>query len=257
MPTLKSADACLSYDVAGSGDTLLFLHGVGSTRTTWAPQMAEFAGSYRVVALDCRGHGDSQSAPESISLEAFATDAAAVIEREGPPAHLCGLSMGAVVALVLWRGRRELVRSLVLADAWAYHPQAAAGLTERLAAIDSASMPELARARMPAVLAPEADPGLVERAVATMANKDKAAYRRSNEVLWAADLRDLARTVTVPVLVIVGAVDRITPPPLSRELAALIPGARLEVLEGAGHLSNEEAPEAFNAVLRDFLAKVA
>jgi 3-oxoadipate enol-lactonase len=103
------------------------------------------------------------------------------------------------------------------------------------------------------VLAPNADPALVDRAIEVMAGKDRAAYRRSNEVLWGADMRTVATTVRVPALVLVGELDRITPPALSEELAGLIPGSRPAVIPGAGHLSNEERPAEFNSAVTAFL----
>lgn len=161
--------------------------------------------------------------------------------------------MGAIVALQLWAARPAAVLSLVLADAWAYHKEAQGGLPERMAAIDATSMAELARARMRAVVAPHASRELVERSIAVMAGKDRHCYRRSNEVLWGADMRAVARTVTVPTLVLVGELDRVTPPELSAELPSLIPLARLAVIPGAGQLSNEENPDAFNTEVCRFL----
>ncbi len=244
----------LAHDAVGSGEAVVFLHGVGSDRRTWAPQLAAFAPGHLAVAADCRGHGGSRAAAGSISMATFAADVAELIEELwAGPAHVCGLSMGALIGLQLWADRPDLVRSLVLAAGWAHHPAAAAGLDARLAAIDATSLPVLARQRMPAVLGPTAAPDLVERAVAAMAGKDPACYRRSNQVLWATDMRGVAPNVRVPTLVLVGELDTVTPPALSAELAALIPGARLEVLAGTGHLANEENPAAFNAALRRHL----
>jgi 3-oxoadipate enol-lactonase len=244
----------LAYEERGSGSAILFLHGVGSDRTAWRPQLAAFGDGFRCVAVDCRGHGESAAPAELIGIPRFAADAAELIERLGlGTAHVCGLSMGGIVALQMWADRPELVRSLILADCWAYHPAAAAGLPERLRAIDSTPLPELARSRMPAVLAPGADPELLARVIEVMAAKDPACYRRSNEVLWGADMRRVAATVRVPALVLVGELDRITPPVLSEELAGLLPGARLEVISGAGHLSNEERPAEFNRAVRRFV----
>lgn len=255
MASLRLDDVELVYDAAGDGEPLLLLHGVGSDRRTWRPQMETFARTQLAVAFDFRGHGESRAPASSISLERFAADSAALIDALGAgPAHLCGLSMGAIVALELWRVRPDLVLSLALADAWAHHPAATASLGARLAAIDATPLPELARERMRAVLAPDADSELLERSTAAMAAKDVACYRRSNEVLWGADMRDVAATVTVPTLVLVGELDRVTPPGLSRELAALIPGSRLVVIPGAGHLSNEENSTAFNAALTAHLS---
>jgi 3-oxoadipate enol-lactonase len=257
LPRLKLDDAVLAYDEAGSGSPLLFLHGVGSDRRTWAGQTRRFSAAHVALALDLRGHGGSTAAPASISIERFARDCAALIGHLGAgPAHVCGLSLGGIVALQLWAERPDLVRSLVLADSWAYHPEAAAGLAARLELIDATPLPELAKRRMQAVLGPNAEPGLVGRAVEALAGKDPAAYRRSNEVLWAADMRAVAARVRVPTLVIVGELDAITPPQLSRELVALVPGARLVVIPATGHLSNEESPELFDAALAAFLEEV-
>jgi 3-oxoadipate enol-lactonase len=254
---LQLDDAVLAYDEAGSGPTLLFLHGVGSDRRTWAGQLRRFGSGHTALALDLRGHGDSQAAPASISIERFAADCAELIGRVGAgPAHVCGLSLGGIVALQLWADRPELVRSMILADSWAYHPEAAAGLPARLAGIDARPLPELAAERMPMVVGPGADPALVARAVEVMAGKDPAAYRRSNEVLWGVDMRTVAAGVRIPTLVLVGELDVITPPALSEELAALIPGARLVVIPATGHLSNEVNAAAFDAALAAFVQEV-
>ncbi len=254
MPRLRLNDAGLEYERQGSGTPLVFLHGVGSTRETWRGQLDHFQATHLAVALDLRGHGGSTCDPASISLQSFASDTAALIEDLGTgPAHVCGLSMGGIVALQLWRDRPGLVRSLALCDTWAYHAEAAAGLAARLEATDRSSMEELARTRMPAVYGPGAPAELVERGIAVMAAKDKASYRRSSEVLWVADMREVAATVNVPTLVLVGSEDRITPLPLSAELARLVPRATLRIVTDAGHLTNEERPAAFNQALAEHL----
>jgi 3-oxoadipate enol-lactonase len=257
LARVQLEDAVLAYDEAGSGAPILFLHGVGSDRRTWAAQVRRFGTAHRALALDLRGHGDSRAAPDSISIERFAADCAELIGHVGAgPAHVCGLSLGGIVALQLFGDRPELVRSLALADSWAYHPVAAAGLSARLAEIDARPLAELAAERMPVVVGLGADPAVVARAVEVMAGKDPAVYRRSNEVLWAVDMRTVAAQVRVPTLVLVGDLDVICPPALSEELAALIPGARLIVIPAAGHLSNEMNPAAFDAALAAFVEEV-
>jgi pimeloyl-ACP methyl ester carboxylesterase len=161
----------------------------------------------------------------------FAADTAAVIQAVGRgPAQVCGLSMGGIVALHLWRDDPQVVRSLALADTWAWHPAAAAGQDARLAAIDASDMASLARARM-------------------------SVYRAASADLWGVDMRSVASSVMVPTLVLVGEHDAIAPPHLSRELAGLIPGAQLVMIPDAGHLPNEENPAAFNHAIRTFLAE--
>ena len=255
MPYLDVPGARLYYEAAGAGPSLVFLHGVGSSAHTWDSQIRAFARRFRCLAPDMRGYARSTvDDAATISMTRFALDVAALIEAEnGGAAHVCGLSMGGIVAQHLRRARPELVRSLVLADTWANHPKAAAGQTDRLRAIDEGSMPELAAARMPAVYGPDASPELVQRGIDVFASLDKAAYRAASADLWIQDVRDIAESITVPALVVVGEHDAITPPSLSQELAALIPAARLAVIPRAGHLTNEENPDEFNAVLKGFL----
>ena len=258
MATVHLPDAAIAYDIAGAGVPLVFLHGVGSSGRTWAGQLAHFGRDHLAVAPDMRGYRRSSARPATVSMQRFGADVAALIEHlGGGPAHVCGLSMGGVVALNLWRDRADLVRSLALADTWANHPAAVANHPQRLAGIDAATMPELARSRMPAVYGPDAPPEMVELGVLVFAGLDKAAYRAASADLWPQDLRDVAQTVTVPTLVMVGEHDTITPLPLAEELAGLIPGARLVVIPRAGHLTNEENPAAFNAALGELLREAS
>jgi 3-oxoadipate enol-lactonase len=254
MPILELPDARIAYDAVGSGPPIVFLHGVGSTRQTWRAQLDEFSATHTAVAIDARGYGDSSTRPDTVSMARFAADTAAIIQAvSGDRAHVCGLSMGGIVALHLWRDHPQVVRSLVLADTWAWHPVAAAGQDARLAAIDASDMASLARMRMPAVYGPGAAPLLVERGVERFASVDKSVYRAASADLWGVDMRSVAGSVAVPTLVLVGEHDTIAPPHLSRELAGLIPGAQLVVIPDAGHLPNEENPAAFNRAVRTFL----
>jgi len=254
MPIVELPDARIAYDLAGSGPPIVFLHGVGSNRQTWRAQIEAFSATHTAVAIDARGYGDSWTRPDTVSMARFAADTAAVIQAvAGGHAHVCGLSMGGIVALHLWRDHPEVVLSLVLADSWAWHPAAAAGQDARLAAIDATDMASLARIRMPAVYGPAAAPPLVQRGVETFASLDKSVYRAATAELWSVDMREVAGSVTVPTLVLVGEHDSIAPPHLSRELAGLIPGAQLVVIADAGHLPNEENPAAFNQAVRSFL----
>jgi 3-oxoadipate enol-lactonase len=256
MPILELADARIAYDAEGSGPLIVFLHGVGSTRQTWRAQVKEFSATHTAVAIDARGYGGSSTTPDTVSMARFAADTAAVIQAVGRGhAHVCGLSMGGIVALHLWRDHPEVVLSLVLADTWAWHPVAAAGQDARLAAIDASDMASLARMRMPAVYGPGAAPLLVQQGVERFASLDKSVYRSASAELWGVDMRRVAGSVAVPTLVLVGEHDSIAPPHLSRELAGLIRGAQLVVIPDAGHLPNEENPARFNQAVRSFLAE--
>jgi len=243
---------------SGGGDAtpLVFLHGVGSDKSAWAPQLAHFGAARRAIAFDTPGYGESDPmAPGQGAMhDRFAAAILAALDALAiDRAHVCGLSLGGVVALALANAAPERIESLILADSFARHPDGPAILARSLAA--SADMRAMAGARVPALLAPDPDPALVTNLVEVMARIDRAAFRLAAEAVWPADQRDRAAGIAVPTLILCGREDRVTPPALSAELAALIAGARIALIEGAGHLPNLERPADFNAALDDFFAE--
>jgi 3-oxoadipate enol-lactonase len=237
----------------GSGGTpIVFLHGVGSDKSVWAPQLAYFGKSRRAVAFDYPGYGESAPAPEGATREEFAAAILAGLDALGiGEAHICGLSLGGVIAIAIHAAAPERCASLILADSFAVHPDGRAIYERSVAA--SVDLRALAEARADVLLAQPADPAVRHEVVETMARIDPAAYRIGAEAVWLADQRDRTRRIRVPTLVICGAEDKVTPPELSSELAELIPGARYELIERAGHLSNLERPDEFNKVVREFI----
>ena len=108
----------------GSGDTsIVFLHGVGSDKSVWAPQLEYFGRTRRSVAYDYPGYGDSDPAPDGMTREDFAEAILAAMDSLGiADAHVCGLSLGGVVAIALHAAAPMRCRSLILADTFAVHP---------------------------------------------------------------------------------------------------------------------------------------
>jgi 3-oxoadipate enol-lactonase len=237
------------------GTGIVFLHGVGSDKSVWAPQLAHFGKSRSAIALDYPGYGESDPAAEGTSRDDYAAAMFAGMDSLGiGKAHICGLSLGGVVAIAMYAMAPERCRSLTLADTFAIHPQGET-IFERSVA-GSADLRAMAEARVDVLLAQPADPGHRDEVIETMARIDPAAYRIGAEAVWLADQRDRARKIRVPTLVLVGEEDRVTPPELSRELADLIPSARLETIPGAGHISNLERAATFNRHVEDFLVAV-
>ena len=108
-------------------------------------------------------------------------------------------------------------------------------------------------ARVDFLLAPGALADVRREVVETMAKIDPAAYRIGAEAVWLADQRDRAAAIDIPTLVICGEEDKVTPPSLSEDLAAIIPEAKLETIPGAGHISNLERPAEFNRIVEEFI----
>jgi 3-oxoadipate enol-lactonase len=236
------------------GTPVLLLHGVGSTRQVWQPQLDHFTGRRGAIAIDHPGYGDSAPRPGA-THDDFAKAALAVLDAlDVERAHICGLSLGGVVAIAVHALAPQRCASLILADTFAVHPDGQAIFDRSVAG--SEDMRAFASARAGVLLADPADPMLKERIVATMAAIDPPAYRAAAAAVWLADQRDRVRQIDVPTLILCGEHDRPTPPALSRELHRLIPHAQFELIAGAGHLTNIEQPQAFNRLLDSFLERV-
>jgi 3-oxoadipate enol-lactonase len=169
-------------------------------------------------------------------------------------AHICGLSLGGVVAIAMHHAAPSRCISLTLADTFAAHPQGSQVYERSIAG--SSDLRAMAEARVDVLLAQPADPGIRREVVETMARIDPSAYRIGAEAVWLADQRERARQIDVPTLILVGREDLVTPLELSNELAELVHGSTIQVIEGAGHISNLEKPPEFNSALETFIDMV-
>ncbi|WP_162888004.1 alpha/beta fold hydrolase [Sphingomonas mesophila] len=239
----------------GAATPIVFLHGVGSDKSVWAPQLAAFP-ERRALAFDYPGYGESDPAPGA-TRDDFAVAILDALEALGiPRAHVCGLSLGGVVAIALHTLAPERCASLILADSFARHPDGQAIYDRSIEAASTIGMRRLAEARAPALLGNAATGAVRDEVIAKMSRIDPDAYALGARAVWLADQVERARAIAAPTLVLVGDEDGITPPALSRELAELIPGARLDIIASAGHLANLECPAAFNRALAQFLSEI-
>ena len=221
----------------------------------WRPQLAHFRETRRAVAFDYPGYGESDPAPEGTTRDDYASAIISAMHELGiDRAHICGLSLGGVVAIAMYHADADRCASLILADTFAAHPDGAAIHERGVAA--SGDLRTMAESRVDVLLAQPADPAVRSEVVETMARIDPAAYRIGAEAVWLADQRERAHDIRVPTLVLCGTEDRVTPPGLSRELTHIIPGARYEPIEQAGHLGNIEKPEEFNTLVNAFIRGV-
>ena len=253
MAAIATTLGRIGFSEKGEGEAtpIVFLHGVGSDKSVWRPQLDLFGQGRRAVAFDYPGYGESEFR-EGATRDDFAAAIIAAMDALGiARAHVCGLSLGGVVAIAMYAAAPERCASLILADSFAVHPDGKAIYDRSIAA--SHDMRGLATARVGALLASE-NAGLRSEVIDTMARIDPAAYRIGAEAVWLADQRERAAAIQVPTLVIVGDEDAITPPALSEKLVALIPGAQLSVIAGASHIANLDKPAEFNRAIDGFLA---
>jgi len=252
-----SAGYEIGYEEAGGGERtpIVFLHGVGSDKSAWRPQLAHFSAERRAIAFDYPGYGDSDPAPEHTSRDNYAEAILSAMRELGVgQAHICGLSLGGVVAIAINAKAPEACASLILADTFADHPEGQAIYERSVGA--SADMRMLADSRVDVLLAQPSDPAVRAEVVETMGRIDPAAYVIGAKAVWLANQRERVHDIRVPTLVLCGCEDKITPPALSVALAKLIPASQYQQIERAGHLPNLERPDDFNTYVGAFIRGV-
>lgn len=253
----------IAYDDHGMGMPVLFLHAFPLNRSMWTGQIKALLGErrYRLVALDWRGFGETTPFDEISTMETLADDVAGLMDTLGmQQAVLCGLSMGGYVANAFLRKYPQRVQGLIFADTrpGADTDEATKANRERVALLALSEGTEaIADLQVPKLLAnyTRQHQPLVEQSVRHMINAatPQGIAAASRGMALRADASDLLPSISCPTLVIVGEEDVLTPPVVAREYAARIAGCQFATIPDAGHLSNLEQPEAFFAVVRNFL----
>ncbi|GAA4336582.1 alpha/beta fold hydrolase [Pigmentiphaga soli] len=233
---------------AAAARPVLFIHALAMDGRMWERVAAVLDVPGTLYAIDCRGHGASGRPPAPFTTERFARDAANVLDAVGAPiAHLVGCSMGGTVALAFAGRFPGRLASLTAIDSTAWYGPEAAGAWEDRArrglADGLASLVEFQVARWFSPGFAQANPDIVEQAVATFVRNDPECYAAACRMLGTADERGLLGAYAGPAAFVVGEDDYATPPAMSREAAGFIAGARVTVLPGCRHYTPLEAPE--------------
>jgi 3-oxoadipate enol-lactonase len=253
-------DIQMAYTDMGTGDPVVLIHGYPFNRSLWGEQVAALSESYRVIAPDLRGFGETESSAGPATMNQMAQDVAHLLDHlEIERAVIGGLSMGGYVALAFYKQFPARVRALVLADTRAQADSEEAKQTRAQQAERALSegMAGIADAMLPKLLTPETvskRPEIVKR-VRDMMLKTKPEGAASALLGMAQrdDQTQLLLSISAPALILVGAEDAITPVADSEQMQQVIADSRLVVIENAGHVSNLERTEQFNEALLDFL----
>lgn len=253
----------LAIEAAGQGEVVLFLHGIGGNRSNWAGQLQAAAGDYRAVAWDMRGYGDSEDYPGPFSFEDVQRDLDRVLDHLGVQAcHLVGLSLGGRIGYGYAHARPQRVLSLTACSAVPFStdmtPQVrAAFLASRRAPLLSGKTPADIAPVVAAQLAGPRCPAPARQAlVASLSALHADSYLKTLEAVSAPAHRYPLAEIRVPVHIIAAGCDTLFPKQTLRRIAQAIPGACCTEIADAGHLSNLEYPETFNAAMLDFLRKL-
>jgi pimeloyl-ACP methyl ester carboxylesterase len=261
MPFCKlPSGQTMGYDEVGSGMPLVLLHAFPLDRSMWKPQLMGLSEVARVIALDLPGFGESGS-PAAFSIEGVAdTVADFLTELKIPKAVVCGLSMGGYVALALARKHPNKLAGLILADtrAGVDDSTAKANRTKSIALVNEKGNAALFDTILQRVLSDKTraeKPELIEWLKVVVVKQSTATVAAALAALRdRPDANPGLKDISVPTLVIVGEFDTVTPPLSAANLSAQIRRSTLLYIPGAGHVSNAENPDAFNAAVCGFIA---
>ena len=268
MPAVRVGDINIYYEDHGKGEPLLLIAGCGTDLTCWQFQIPEFSTKYRVIAFDNRGAGRTDAPDEPYSFRMMADDAVGLLDALGiGKAHILGVSMGGCIAQEIAIEHPEKTRSLILAATTAA-PGACPMLMNTLTAWTTAmtegvSPKTMARMQLPYVVTsqffdqPEMVALWADTVAANPYQPRAYACQRQTDASAGQDTRAQLKQIAAPTLVLVGKEDILLPVKQSEELAALIPNAKLVVLDGGAHGFSVEIADKFNRAVMEFLGQIA
>ncbi|WP_194787898.1 alpha/beta fold hydrolase [Pseudomonas sp. UFMG81] len=258
MACFEHNGCLLHYQEHGQGEPLVLLHGLGSSSQDWELQVPEFSRHYRVILMDIRGHGQSSKPRKGYQIKTFSEDLLALLRHLGTgPVHFVGLSMGGMVGFQLAVDHPECLRSLCIVNSapevkrrtrsdWLWWLKRW-GLAHLLSV-------ETVGKGLAARLFPKPEQAELRRKMAERwARNDKRAYLKSFNAIVDWGVQERIGQIRCPTLVIAADHDY-TPIPLKERYVALMPHARLVVIDDSRHATPLDQPEVFNRTLLQFLA---
>jgi pimeloyl-ACP methyl ester carboxylesterase len=248
-----------SYELVGKGPEVVLIPGTFADRRTWSRVVGRLAAGFRCLLFDPRGTNQTPDPGTPFTADDLAGDVAAVMDAAGVErAHLVGHSLGASVAVILAARRPARVRRLVACSPSVTPDAYLAAVLDLWAALADSGLPAHA-VHLGLVLNAFGrgafENGTVRAVVDQMDRQplDRQTIRRYIDCDRKLDLSPVMRSVDAATLVVVGSEDALTGVDGARAVAASVSGARLEIIEGAGHGPHLETPMAFARIVTAFL----
>jgi 3-oxoadipate enol-lactonase len=261
MPFVNVGACVLHYLMEGSADepALVFSNSLGSDLRIWDPIVPQLANHFRIIRYDTRGHGLSEAPPPPYSAEDLARDVVGLLDvLHIKEAAVCGLSVGGLIAQQLAIGFPDRVSALVLCDTGS-RIGTVASWEERMATVKARGLGALAASSMERWFSEDfrARRGDEVRGYVNMVLRTAVdGYLGTCCALRDADLTQAMGQIQKPTLVLCGDQDIATPPEMARELARVVPNARLALIPQAAHISCVEQPKAIAEQMMQFFREV-
>lgn len=259
MPSISLQGRPYFYEDCGYGVPLLLFHGFPLTSQSFWPQLERPPQGVRLLVPDHRGFGQSAAAPGIATMESMAEDGLALLEALGLQGALVGgVSMGGYVAIALTRLDPGRVQGLLLVDTQSTADDEAGRARREATAqdVEKNGVGGMVTGMLPKLMAPGVSAATRARVEKMMlAQSPLAVAAASRGMASRVDGKDILSRFSGPCSIIVGQEDGITPVAKAKLMQSLVGGSTLDVIEGAGHLSNLERAEEFCAIVEHFAAE--
>ena len=246
----------LAYEDRGSGPAVVLIHGHPFDRSLWRPQLDSLSASWRIVAPDLRGFGESPVMPGTVSMREFADDVWELLDELGiATVAVVGLSMGGLIAMEMSIGQPQRVWALGLV-ATTVQPVAEGERERRLVLADRVEAEGMGvmLEYMSPQFGPDPDPRVVEEIAAMIGrNSPEGAAAALRGRAGRPDYRPGLRELAIPTFVCAGTHDVWSTPAVTQEIVDCLREPRTVTLENVGHLPNLEDHKNFNAELSSFI----
>ena len=253
----------IAFTQIGTGDLVIFIHGIGGNKENWYQNMEVLSKTFNVVALDLRGYGESEDFLGPMNFSDVADDIQRLVLFLGEKkCHVVGLSMGAQISLYFYEKYPDLTQSLVLCDA----PLGFQDFTEserekfirlrRKPIEDGTDLKTMAINIADTLIGKKSNKLAYDQLVESMVKLRKETYLSAIDTFVKSDHYNIFPKLDIPVLLLVGELDNLTPVSMAKEISHKIGGSILKIISNAGHLSNIENPGEFNKVVLGFLSNL-
>jgi len=258
MPTIKTNDIQTYYEVHGEGPALVFIHGLGACHKMWQPQVEPFAKHFKVIIYDVRGHGESTSSDDKYSIKLFASDLKVLLDELGvAKAHICGLSMGGLIAQQFALDCPAMVDKLILAGTFCHlgiRGNIVIGFARALnrVVLTFISMETNAKIGAKGTFRKEEQAELRDFFINEVSAVSKKEYFKAIAATYAFDSLKRLHELEAPTLILNAEGEK-----QERKQADImlreIKDSRKELIMDAFHATNLEKPEEFNRLVLEFL----
>ena len=262
VQTVNTKGLSIAYRKEGNGPALVLLHGFTQDSRIWKLQIEFLSKYFTVIAWDAPGAGQSADPPDNFNISDWADCLVGLLDSINiNQTHILGLSWGGLLAQEFYRRYPARVLSLILADTYAGWT---GSLSDSIAKVrlescihDSELPPsEFVPKYLPGMFSDSIKPETREVLTKIMSGTHPKGFRLMATALAIADTRSLLPDIKVPVLLIWGESDKRSPIYVAHQMHNSIPGAKIEIITGAGHVSNMERPEQFNKIVKEFCSTV-